>query len=79
MKSNRIMRIGVIVLALTLITACLAGGTLAKYSTTVDSTGSTGTVAKWSWKINDANAAGNWAFNLFNTVKEADTTTAEQT
>ncbi len=77
MKSNRTMRIGVIVLALTLITACLAGGTLAKYATTVGSADSTGTVAKWSWEINDVAAAENWAFNLFNTVKEADTTTTE--
>lgn len=77
MKSNRTMRIGVIVLALTLITACLAGGTLAKYVTNAGSTGSTGTIALWSWEINDVVAADDWTFNLFATVNEADTTTAE--
>ena len=44
-------RLGVIALALTLVTTCLMGSTLARYVTEV--TGSaTATVAKWSFKVN---------------------------
>lgn len=49
-KSN-VARIGVLALALALVSACLLGGTLAKYSTAVTGTGSA-TVAKWSFTAN---------------------------
>lgn len=42
-------RLGALALALTLVTSCLTGGTLAKYTTSVDGTG-TAMVAKWAFK-----------------------------
>ncbi len=51
MKKKAIGRLGVLALALTLISTCLMGGTLAKY--TADVTGSaTATVAKFSFDLN---------------------------
>lgn len=44
-------RLGAMALALTLITTCLMGGTLAKYTTTVAGEG-TATVAKWAFEVN---------------------------
>lgn len=55
--------------ALTLVTTCLLGGTLAKYTTTVTGTG-TATVAKWSFKANDQTAT-------FNNVSLSDTVHTE--
>lgn len=46
-------RLGALALALTLVTSCLTGGTLAKYTTEVSGTG-TAAVAKWSFKVNDS-------------------------
>ena len=40
-------RLGALALALTLITTCLTGGTLAKYTSSTVGTG-TATVAKWA-------------------------------
>lgn len=52
-------RLGVTALALTLVTTCLMGSTLARYVTEV--TGSANaTVAKWSFNVNDS--AGSTAF-----------------
>lgn len=76
-RKNWAVRIAVIVLALTLITACLLGSTFAKFTTTTAGT-STATVATWDWEINDATATGSsFTFDLFATVKEEDGTTAE--
>lgn len=44
-------RLGALALALTLVTSCLTGGTLAKYTTSVSGTG-TATVAKWAFEVN---------------------------
>lgn len=55
MKKKTVGRLGVVALALTLISTCLMGGTLAKYTTEVTGTGSA-TVAKWSFKANDQTA-----------------------
>ena len=45
-------RLAAAAVALTLVTVCLLGGTLAKYATTVTGTGSA-TVAEWSFKANE--------------------------
>ena len=50
-KKSYASRLGVLAVALTLVTACLLGGTMAKYVTEVTGTGSA-TVAKWSFKAN---------------------------
>lgn len=46
-------RLGALALALTLVTSCLTGGTLAKYTTEVSGTG-TAAVAKWAFKAGDS-------------------------
>ncbi|MEI3230105.1 MAG: hypothetical protein V8S24_01915 [Gordonibacter pamelaeae] len=48
-KKSNAARLGVLAVALSLVTACLLGGTMAKYVTEVTGTGSA-TVAKWSFK-----------------------------
>ena len=55
MKKNHAARLGALALALTLVSTCLMGGTLAKYTTTVTGT-ATATVAKWVFNANDANS-----------------------
>lgn len=54
MKKNIAFRLGITVLILTLLSACVVGGTFAKYTTTVNGTGS---VAVASWSFNAGNAA----------------------
>lgn len=67
-------RLGVIALALTLVTTCLMGSTLARYVTEV--TGSaTATVAKWSFKVNGQ--AEKFTIDLGRTVY-TDTTIADK-
>ncbi|WP_418252314.1 hypothetical protein [Gordonibacter urolithinfaciens] len=51
-KKSYAARLGVLAVALSLVTACLLGGTMAKYVTEVSGTGSA-TVAAWSFKAND--------------------------
>ncbi len=51
-KKSNAARLGVLAVALSLVTACLLGGTMAKYVTEVTGTGSA-TVAKWSFKANN--------------------------
>ena len=51
-KKSNAARLGVLAVALSLVTACLLGGTMAKYVTEVTGTGSA-TVAKWSFKANE--------------------------
>ena len=80
MKKNRTLRVSALLLALTLITTCLVGGTFAKY--TSSTTGNdTATVAKWSFKVNGAEfattSAETLAFNLFDTINDTDNTTDE--
>ena len=67
-------RLGALALALTLVTSCLTGVTLAKYTTSVSGTG-TATVAKWKVNIKANNTApvdNKFEFTL------SDTTTANK-
>lgn len=48
MKKNHAARLGALALALTLVSTCLMGGTLAKYTTTVEASAKA-TVAKWDF------------------------------
>lgn len=68
MKKNRILHLGLLVLVLALVTTSLVSGTLAKYVTSVDGTG-TVTVAKWAVKLGDqeVNATEDFVFDLFKT------------
>lgn len=64
------MRIGVIVLALTLITACLAGGTFAKYTSTYNGK-ATGSIAAWTWQIAGADAVEDFSVDILATTATA--------
>lgn len=70
MKKNRILRLGLLALALTLVTGSLVSGTFAKYVTTVTGTG-TVTVAKWDVQLGHNAQVGDnvyteaIAFNMF--------------
>ncbi|GAA6411017.1 hypothetical protein K040078D81_51340 [Blautia hominis] len=61
-------RLGALALALTLVTSCLTGGTLAKYTTSVDGTG-TAMVAKWAFKAGSTDGG-----TSISTFKLTDTT-----
>lgn len=74
MKKNRIFKIGLLALALTLVTASLVSGTFAKYVTTVTGTG-TATVANWAVKLTDGRATPSTYENEFNIAMLSDTET----
>ena len=56
-------RLGALALALTLITTCLTGGTLAKYTSSVEGKG-TATVAKWAVNFKSGEVTLNKNFNI---------------
>ena len=73
MKKNRILRLGLLALALTLVTASLVSGTFAKYITTASGTG-TVNVAKWFATLTDGDKTQGTgqeelvSFDLFKTI-----------
>ena len=81
-KTNRspFMRAAGVMLVLTLILSCTVFGTMAKYTSAVSGSDAA-QVAKWHFEVNDLNFATSnaqtMAFDLFETINEADTTTAE--
>lgn len=85
MKKNRTMRVAVLMLALTLVTCCFVGSTFAKYTSTASGTDSV-TVAKWDIQMENTEGTdvnigvttnNTVKFDLFNTIKDYDTTSAE--
>lgn len=78
-KCSPFMRIAGVMLGASLLMTCVISGTLAKYTSTTNGTG-TATVAKWSMKVNDTDITKNdvVTFGLFDTVNEADTETEEE-
>jgi len=74
------MRIAMVMTVLCLVFSCGVYGTLALY-TSATSGSDAAVVAEWSFEVNDAQFATNEAqtltFDLFKTINEADTTTAE--
>lgn len=56
MKKRTLGRMAVLAFALCMVTTCLLGGTLAKYTTAVTGTG-TASVAAWSFKVNNQSTA----------------------
>ncbi len=72
MKKNVIFRIAAIVLMCTLVTACFASSTFAKYTASATTNASTATVAKWDLKVNGnqqlAAANPTVTFELFDTI-----------
>ncbi|WP_320920565.1 hypothetical protein [Eisenbergiella porci] len=64
MKKNHAARLGALALALTLVSTCLMGGTLAKYTTTVTGT-ATAMVAKWSFDAkNDGKSISTASYSI---------------
>lgn len=66
-------RLGAAALALTLVTTCLMGGTLAKYTSKAAGTG-TATVAKWAvtFKANESSQSNSFTFDLADTGSNKD-------
>lgn len=78
-KKNR--KVVALILCLCLGVCCVAGGALAKYTTSVSGS-DTAKVAKWSFEVNDVDMTptGNNAsmtFDLFNTIKDSDGSSSE--
>lgn len=72
MKKNQTMRVGVLLLALTLITTCFVGGTLAKYTTSATSNDSA-RVAYWGFQsTNTMNLTGLFSKTYDNVEGSAD-------
>ena len=64
MKKNRILKLGLLALTLTLVTASLVSGTFAKYVTTASGTG-TVTVAKWDVHLGEGTSGAVTALAAF--------------
>lgn len=79
MKKRTLFRIGVLALALCAITACLLGGTLAKYASSTTGTG-TVNVAQWSnIQFEDGEkASATFTFNLKDTKDTNDNVKSDQ-
>ncbi len=82
MKKNIMMRIASILLVAVIVTSCAVSGTFAKYVSTASGS-DTATVAKWDIKVEGTQIAvagdpATVAFNLFDSLKEANVTDAEE-
>ena len=80
MKSNK-QKAGIMALAvLAAVGSYFIAGTYAKYTSTISGSDSAD-VAKWSWTINNTNINSaettTYTFDLFNTIKDSDGTSAE--
>lgn len=82
MKSNK-QKAGIMALAaLVAVGSYFIAGTYAKYTSEIAGS-STATVAKWKWTIGESvidsaeDATNGYTFNLFNTIKDSDLTSAE--
>ena len=76
MKKNVIMRIAAVVLMCTLVTACFASSTFARYTSEVSGLSSTATVAKWDIEVDDEDITvqnPNVTFDLFAASNIVDT------
>ncbi len=79
MKKNKIMRVASILLIAVLIASFAVSGSLAMYASTVNGSDSA-SVAKWSFNIGGSAADltnKTFTFDLFNTIKDTDTTANE--
>lgn len=81
MKKNLVMRIAAVVLMCTLVTACFASSTFAKYTSQATASSKTVTVAKWAVEL-DGNgivaADPQVEFDLWDTLLDSDKTNAEK-
>lgn len=75
MKSARILTL---VLVLCMVSVCFLSGTVAKYTSTGTGT-DTANVAKWKFTVEGTDIAttDEWTFDLFNTIKDSNTSSDE--
>ena len=71
---KRLSILAVLLLAVA-ISAYSVGGTYAKYTSNFTGASSTARVAKWAFEVNDTAATTTFAFNLFETVNDANVKT----
>lgn len=81
-NSKKKRKIVAIVLCLAIAATCAVGGAVAKYTTSVSGS-DTASVARWSFEVNDVNMTpvgnnANMTFDLFNTIMDSDSQTAEK-
>lgn len=72
MKKNIAMRVASLVLMCTIVTSCFVSSTFAKYTSSIDATG-TATVAKWDLSVNGTDVIGTETkptFDLFATIND---------
>lgn len=81
MKKNTRKIFVLLLIAMVAVGTYFVAGTYARYASQVTGT-SEATVAKWEWKADnvsiDLSSTKTFTFSLFDTVKEVDTTTAEE-
>lgn len=78
MKKNIAMRVASLILMCTIVTSCFVSSTFAKYTSSASGS-DTVTVAKWQIKVGgtDITQTDTVTFNLFDTIKDNDGTSAE--
>ena len=78
MRKNKTMRAAAVLAVAALLTTSALSGTFAKYTSTASGSDSA-RVAKWSFKVGDTDivTTNSFTFNLFETVKDTNTTDAE--
>ena len=82
MKKNKNKIATLLLLAIVAVGSYFVAGTYAKYTSEIAGSDNA-SVAKWAWKINQedfesaSDVTNGYTFDLFKTIKEADTTTAE--
>ena len=68
MRTNKTLRIASVLLIAVLMTTCVIGGTFAKYTSTVNATAESATIAKWDVKLTEADGLTKIeSFDLFKT------------
>lgn len=76
-KRNWIFKIASALMMACLLTTCVISGTFAKFTSGYTST-ATVTVAKWAFKLKDAALSENFAFDLFDTITDTDSSDADE-
>ena len=82
MKKNKNKIATLLLLAIVAVGSYFVAGTYAKYTSEIAGSDNA-SVAKWAWKINQedfksaTDVTNGYTFDLFKTIKEADTTSAE--
>ena len=79
LSTNKPMRVAMAVLVATMLSACMVGGTFAKYTSSASGS-DTATVAKWSFKVGGTDItteSATFTFDLFDTINDKGNTADE--